>query len=132
VRGGTFNPKFSPGGLVDVEYLVQGLQMRHGDRDEQLRATNTRAAMAALAAAGILPPEDHERLREAQTFLRWLIDALRMVRGDARDLTIPAAGSEEFAYLARRMRYGSDLNRLKDEIARCSGSVQELSLRLLG
>lgn len=88
--------------------------------------------MAALTAAGILSPEDHERLRKAQTFLRWLIDAMRMVRGDARDLTIPPSGSEEFAYLARRMRYGTDLTRLQEELARYSGSVQELNLRLLG
>jgi glutamate-ammonia-ligase adenylyltransferase len=132
VRGGTFNPKFSPGGLVDVEYLVQGLQMRHGHRNERLRATNTREAMAALAAAGILSPGDHELLRKAQTFLRWLIEALRVVRGNAKDVTLPPSGSEEFSYLARRLRYGNDLTRLKEEVARCSGSVQELNLRLLG
>lgn len=132
VRGGTFNPKFSPGGLVDVEYLVQALQMRHGHRDERLRATNTREAMAALAAAGILSPGDHELLRKAQTFLRWLIEALRVVRGNAKDVTLPPSGSEEFSYLARRLRYGNDLTRLKEELARFSGSVQELNLRLLG
>jgi len=131
VRGGTFNPKFSPGGLVDLEYLVQGLQMRHGHRDEGLRKTNTREAMAALAAAGILSPGDHERLRKAQTFLRWLIEALRVVRGNAKDVTVPPFGSEGFAYLARRLRYGSDLGQLREEMARYSGSVQELSLRLL-
>jgi glutamate-ammonia-ligase adenylyltransferase len=131
VRGGTFNPKFSPGGLVDVEYLVQGLQIRHGHRDDRLRSPNTREAMAALAEAGILSAGDHERLRKAQTFLRWLIEALRVVRGNARDLTIPPPGSEEFAYLARRLRYGSDLGQLRDEILRYSAGVQELSRRLL-
>ena len=30
VTGGTFNLKYSPGGLVDIEYLVQGLQITHG------------------------------------------------------------------------------------------------------
>ncbi len=30
VTGGTFNAKYSPGGLVDVEYLIQGLQINHG------------------------------------------------------------------------------------------------------
>ncbi len=30
VTGGTFNAKFSPGGLVDIEYLIQGLQINHG------------------------------------------------------------------------------------------------------
>lgn len=131
VRGGTFNPKFSPGGLVDVEYLVQALQLRHGHREERLRRANTREAMAALAAAGILSGDDHDRLRRAQTFLRWLIEALRVVRGNARDLTIPPFGSEEFAYLARRLRYGSDLGQLREEMLRHSTGVQELSRRLL-
>ncbi len=131
VRGGTFNPKFSPGGLVDVEYLVQALQLRHGHRDESFRAPNTREAMAALAAAGILSEGDHDRLRKAQTFLRWLIEALRVVRGNARDLTIPPFGSDEFAYLARRLRYGDDLDRLQEEILRHSAGVQEAGRRLL-
>jgi glutamate-ammonia-ligase adenylyltransferase len=132
VTGGTFNAKFSPGGLVDVEYIVQGLQITHGYRDPNLRLTNTRETMAALAAAGILSPDDYTRLRKAHTFLRWLIDALRVVRGNAKDLTVPPAGSEEFAFLARRLRYGSDLAQLHDDLTHHTTCVQELSARLLG
>ncbi len=132
VTGGTFNAKYSPGGLVDLEYLVQGLQITHGYANPGLRLTNTREAIAALAAAGILAPDDHARLRKAYTFLRWLIDSLRVVRGNAKDLTIPPAGSEEFAFLARRLRYGSDVAQLRDELTRYTSWVQELSGRLLG
>jgi len=131
VTGGTFNAKFSPGGLVDVEYLVQGLQITHGCRDLSLRLTNLRKAMAALGDAGILSPDDYTRLRKAHTFLRWLIDGLRMVRGNARDLTVPPADSEAFAFLARRLRYGNDVGQLRDDLARHTASVQELSARLL-
>jgi len=42
----------SPGGLVDIEYLIQGLQINHGAQDPALRLTNIRAAMSALHAAG--------------------------------------------------------------------------------
>ncbi len=132
VTGGTFNAKYSPGGLVDLEYLVQGLQITHGHCAPGLRLTNTREAMAALAAAGILSPDDHTRLRKAHTFLRWLIDALRVVRGNTQDLTVPPADSEEFAFLARRLRYGSDVAQLREELVRYTASVQELSARLLG
>jgi glutamate-ammonia-ligase adenylyltransferase len=132
VTGGTFNAKFSPGGLVDVEYLVQALQITYGHRDPSLRQTNIREAMAALAAAGILSSEDYARLRRAHTFLRWLIDALRMVRGNARDLTVPPAGSEGFAFLARRLRYGNDVARLREDLERHTTAVQELNARLLG
>jgi glutamate-ammonia-ligase adenylyltransferase len=132
VAGGTFNAKFSPGGLVDLEYLVQGLQITHGHANPALRLTNIREAMAALAEAGILSEEDYARLRKAHTFLRWLIDGLRMVRGNARDLTVPPADSEEFAFLARRLRYGNDTDRLREELTRYAGDVQELNARLLG
>jgi glutamate-ammonia-ligase adenylyltransferase len=132
VTGGTFNAKFSPGGLVDVEYLVQGLQITHGYDDPALRLTNIREAMAALANAGILSPDDYAQLRKAHTFLRWLIDGLRMVRGNAKDVTVPPADSEEFAFLARRLRYGGDVARLRDELTRYTSSAQELNVRLLG
>jgi glutamate-ammonia-ligase adenylyltransferase len=131
VTGGTFNPKFSPGGLVDAEYLVQGLQITHGHRDPGLRVTNTRDAMAALADAGILSPEDYTSLRKAHTFLRWLIDGLRMVRGNAEDLAVPPADSEAFAFLARRLLYGNDVAELRADLDRHSSAVQTLSARLL-
>jgi glutamate-ammonia-ligase adenylyltransferase len=131
VTGGTFNAKFSPGGLVDVEYLVQGLQITHGHDNPTLRLTNIRQAMAALAEAGVLEEEDYAQLRKAHTFLRWLIDGLRMVRGNAKDLTVPPYDSEAFAFLARRLRYGNDTQKLRDELTQYTSSVQELSTKLL-
>ena len=44
-------------------------------------------------------------LRAAYLFLRNLIDALRIVRGDASDLTLPEGDSDEFKSLARRLGY---------------------------
>ena len=132
VTGGTFNAKFSLGGLVDLEYLVQGLQITHGHRDLSLRLTNIREEMAALAHAGILSPDDYTRLRRAHTFLRWLIDGLRMVRGNGKDLTVPPADSEAFAFLARRLRYGNDVAQLQSDLTSHTSSVQELSTQLLG
>ena len=130
VSGGTFNLKYSQGGLVDVEYLVQGLQITHGRDLPELRQTNTREAMAALAQAGILSAEDYTRLRKAHTFLRWLIDSLRVVRGNAKDVTVPAENSEEYAYLARRMRF-DDPAMLRAELTRYTEDVREINTRLL-
>lgn len=132
VTGGTFNAKYSPGGLVDVEYLVQGLQIQNGATHPELRTTNIRQALAALAETGILAEEDYSRLRKAHTFLRWLIDALRVVRGHAKDTTIPPYDSEEFAFLARRLLYGADVERLKDDLQRYAAEVREMNSRLLG
>ena len=131
VTPGTINAKFSPGCLVDVEYLVQGLQITYGPQYPSVRQPNTREAMAALNFAGALEHADYQRLREAHTFLRRVINGLRMVRGHAKDLTVPNEGSEEFAFLARRMGYSDDPARLRDDLTHQTVTVQELSARLL-
>jgi glutamate-ammonia-ligase adenylyltransferase len=104
VRGGTLNAKYSPGALVDVEYLVQALQIVHGGKHLAVRTTSTLQAIAALEGAGGLTRHRARLLRSAYRFFRTLIDALRVVHGDARDLTVPAAGSDEFLRLTRRLR----------------------------
>ncbi|HSA99956.1 MAG TPA: hypothetical protein VLE49_04850, partial [Anaerolineales bacterium] len=131
VTGGTFNAKFSPGGLVDIEYLIQGLQINHGARNPVLRLTNLRAAMSALHKAGVLSDDDYNRLRKAYTFLRWLIDSLRVVRGNSKDVTMPSFDSDEFIFLSRRLRYEGDTKHLRDELARYVADVQEINNRLL-
>ncbi len=130
VTGGTLNIKFSPGGLVDLEYLVQGLQITHGHRDPALRSPNTRQALAALAAAGIVRADDHRTLNGAYLCLRLVINAMRMVRGNAKDLTVPREDSEEFAFLARRAGYESTAL-LHEDLIRHMAAVRELAQRLL-
>ncbi len=132
VTPGTFNAKYSLGGLVDVEYTVQGLQMRHGATNPALRLTNTRAAITALATHGVVSAENALRLREAHLFLQQLINALRVVRGNSKDLTVPAEGTEEFAFLARRLAYGHDPGRLAAALNDHTAWVQRLAERLLG
>jgi glutamate-ammonia-ligase adenylyltransferase len=131
VTGGTFNAKFSPGGLVDIEYLIQGLQINHGAQNPSLRLTNLRDAMSALHGAGILSNDDYTRLRKAHTFMRWLVDSLRVVRGNSKDVTMPSYGSDEFIFLARRLRY-EDAEHLRNDLTRFVADVQEINSRLLG
>jgi glutamate-ammonia-ligase adenylyltransferase len=131
VSAGKFNAKYSPGGLVDIEYLIQGLQITHGAADPDLRLTNIREAMAALNEAGIVNDDDYAKLRKAHTFLRWLIDSMRVVRGNSKDVTVPPYGSEEFAFLARRLRYGNDIERLRDDQVQYQSEVIEINRRLL-
>jgi glutamate-ammonia-ligase adenylyltransferase len=57
---------------------------------------------------------------------------LRIVRGNARDLTLPPLESEEFAFLARRLGYEDQLARLRSDLDRHVADVLELSQRLLG
>jgi glutamate-ammonia-ligase adenylyltransferase len=117
VKPGRVNAKYSPGALVDVEYIVQAYQMTHGWRDPALRSPNTLEALAALGEAGWMAAAPAAVLREGYRFFRALTDALRVVHGHARDLTLPPFPSDAFALLARRLR-SRDPALLHDEIRR--------------
>jgi glutamate-ammonia-ligase adenylyltransferase len=103
VPPGRFNVKYSPGALVEVEYTVQYLQIEHGRAEPRLRTPSTLEGLDRLREAGLLRSDERDRLRAAYVFWRAVADALRMVRGNARDLLLPDGGSEEMRFLARRM-----------------------------
>ncbi|MFQ5522778.1 MAG: bifunctional [glutamine synthetase] adenylyltransferase/[glutamine synthetase]-adenylyl-L-tyrosine phosphorylase [Acidimicrobiia bacterium] len=63
-----YHLKLGPGGLTDVEFVTQLLQLTHGGRDPSLRATPTLEALDRLLEAGILEERDHRALREAYEF----------------------------------------------------------------
>lgn len=132
VTPGTINAKHSPGGLVDIEYLVQGLQITYGADIPALRQTNTREAMTALAEANILSTGAYMQLRQAHIFIRRVINALRMVHGNAKDLTIPPPESEDYAFLARRLNYEADPNKFNHDLTHHTRVVQDINSQLLG
>jgi glutamate-ammonia-ligase adenylyltransferase len=104
-KGGRLNAKFSPGGLVDLEYGVQVLQVMHGKDLPQLRTPRIHEALRALADAGVFSAEEASALIKAYDFLRQVINSMRMLRGSAKDLFLPPTESDEFIHLARRMGY---------------------------
>ncbi|HUG08882.1 MAG TPA: bifunctional [glutamine synthetase] adenylyltransferase/[glutamine synthetase]-adenylyl-L-tyrosine phosphorylase [Acidimicrobiia bacterium] len=63
-----FHLKLGPGGLSDVEFLVQLLQLRHGGRIPELRVPGTFPALRALREAGILTSGDFNALHDAYLF----------------------------------------------------------------
>lgn len=130
VKGGTINAKLGDGGLVDCEYLIQSMQITYGHRNPGLRTTNTLEGIDSLKELGLISPDDYVKLRNAYIFLRRLIDALRMVRGNAKDLTVPPQDQEEFEFLARRLGYGSHTEKLQTEISMTMDRVRDFS-RLL-
>jgi glutamate-ammonia-ligase adenylyltransferase len=81
------------------------LQIASGADNEELRTPFIRKALKQLQAAGMLEAEQADRLVEAYEFLRRLINSLRMLRGSALDLFLPASEADEFLHLARRMGY---------------------------
>ena len=75
---GRIHLKFGVGGLVDIEFLAQVLQLAHGARHGTLRTPSTRLAHARLGALGLLPEATVQRLLEAHAFLRRLLRSLRL------------------------------------------------------
>ncbi|MFJ2903431.1 bifunctional [glutamine synthetase] adenylyltransferase/[glutamine synthetase]-adenylyl-L-tyrosine phosphorylase [Streptomyces sp. NPDC087212] len=96
--------KLGPGGLSDVEWTVQLMQLRHGWAEPGLRTTRTREALAAACAAGLLRTEDAETLDEAWVLATRVRNAVMLVRGRAGD-TFPAGG-RELAAVGRYLGYG--------------------------
>ena len=109
VPAGRFHVKYSTGALVEVEYAAQYLQLEHGRERPRLRTPATLEALDRLGEADLLGPAERAALRAAYLFWRRVADALRMVRGHARDLLLPEPDSEELRFLARRLGYtGAD------------------------
>jgi [glutamine synthetase] adenylyltransferase / [glutamine synthetase]-adenylyl-L-tyrosine phosphorylase len=72
--------KLGRGGLRDVEFAVQLLQLVHGRSDEALRSPTTMAALEALGAGGYVGRVDAARLAESYRFLRTLEHRLQLQR----------------------------------------------------
>ncbi|NQT17118.1 MAG: bifunctional [glutamate--ammonia ligase]-adenylyl-L-tyrosine phosphorylase/[glutamate--ammonia-ligase] adenylyltransferase [Planctomycetes bacterium] len=79
------NLKRGAGGIVDIEFLVQMLQLKHGRRSPEVRVANTLRALDALHEAGHLVDEDFEQLTASYRFLRTLEGRLRLMNFTARD-----------------------------------------------
>lgn len=99
-RGGRRDLKTGRGGLLDVEFAVQWLQMRHG-RDLSLRTPDTLQALAALERGGYLAREAYKLLREGYRFLRRLEQRIHVRIGTSSTTLDP--NSSEIEQLARRM-----------------------------
>ncbi len=80
--------KLGPGGLRDIEFAVQLLQLVHGRTDETLRAAATLDALAALARGGYVGREDAASLADAYRFLR-SVEHLLQLRQLRRTHTLP-------------------------------------------
>ncbi|WNE96167.1 bifunctional [glutamine synthetase] adenylyltransferase/[glutamine synthetase]-adenylyl-L-tyrosine phosphorylase [Streptomyces luomodiensis] len=100
----TTHTKLGRGGLSDVEWTVQLLQMRHGWAEPGLRTTRTRQALAAAHAAGLISTEDAQTLDEAWVLASRVRNAVMLVRGRPGD-TFPT-DVRELAAVGRYLGYG--------------------------
>jgi [glutamine synthetase] adenylyltransferase / [glutamine synthetase]-adenylyl-L-tyrosine phosphorylase len=95
--------KLGSGGLRDVEFAVQLLQLVHGRADLKLRSSNTMVALDELAAGGYVGRDDAARLAAAYRFLRTVEHRLQLQQ--LRRTHLLPTTDEGFRWLARAMGF---------------------------
>ena len=103
VRHGERQVKLGPGGIRDIEFAVQLLQLVHGRADRSLRVTGTLPALRALEAGGYVADEDAATFSRAYRQLRTVEHRLQLAH-ERRTHTIPAAEDRQ-EWLARSLGY---------------------------
>ena len=105
-RGGRsdgFNVKIDAGGIRDVEFIAQALQLLHGGRILQIRGRSTQASLTNLLDVGLLSSDDAGRLIEAYLYLRRVENRIQM-EDERQQHLVPGAG-DALTRLARSMGF---------------------------
>ena len=77
--------KLGPGGLSDIEFALQLLQLQHGHEHAELRATNTSATLDAARSVGLIDKDTAEVFAEGYEFLTRLRNRYFLLMGQPRD-----------------------------------------------
>jgi glutamate-ammonia-ligase adenylyltransferase len=109
---GRFHVKFGRGGLVDVEFITQAIQMTHGAQHPGLRRANTIQVIRAIKGAGLLPPSECDALERHYRFLRRVSAGLRLFGARPSDTLEPAGPLP--TKLAKTLDYPSRKEFLED------------------
>ncbi len=121
-KDGSYNIKTGRGGMVDVEFAVQYLQLREGFRSPELRTPSTIVALKEISTLGLLPAESAQTLLSGYKFLRKLENRLRIIHDySVNDLS----GTKIYLNkLARRLGYDP---KLKSPGAALIGDYEEMT-----
>lgn len=127
--------KLGTGGLRDVEFAVQLLQLVHGRNDESLHVASTVNALAALGDGGYIGRDDAANMTASYEFLRLLKHRLQLQRLKRTHMLPEADDEESMRWLARAAHMRPDgrhdaLGVLREELKRQSHRVSRLHAKL--
>ncbi len=111
------------GGIRDLEFMVQGLQLAHASRRPRLLVGNTMGALAALEAEGVLAAREAQEVRDDYTLLRRVEHALQVLNDQQRH-RLPTQPGELRALARRVLGPGSDENDLRVRLDECQSRVR--------
>jgi glutamate-ammonia-ligase adenylyltransferase len=124
-----FNVKLGSGGIREIEFIAQALQLAHGGRDEWLRYPHTLVSLARLADRGFITESELTGLSSAYEFLRRTEHILQMEHG-LQTHTIPADG-ERRRLIARRVEFAGGGN-FERGLKAHTGLVSQVFRRVFG
>lgn len=127
--------KLGTGGLRDVEFAVQLLQLVHGRNDDSLHVASTVDALAALGDGGYIGRDDSANMTASYEFLRLLEHRLQLQRLKRTHMLPEADDEEAMRWLARAAHMRPDgrhdaLGVLREELKRQSHRVSRLHAKL--
>ncbi|HET8583807.1 MAG TPA: bifunctional [glutamine synthetase] adenylyltransferase/[glutamine synthetase]-adenylyl-L-tyrosine phosphorylase, partial [Jatrophihabitans sp.] len=122
----TTHTKLGRGGLTDIEWTIQLLQLQHGHDVDGLRTTRTLAALDAARDVGLLTADQAAALDAAWRFATRVRNALMLVRDKAAD-QLPTQGGDLVA-VGRVLGYrpGSDPGQLVDDYRRAARRARRI------
>jgi [glutamine synthetase] adenylyltransferase / [glutamine synthetase]-adenylyl-L-tyrosine phosphorylase len=128
-NGGGYDVKLGRGGIREIEFIAQALQLAHGGRDRWLRSPHTLISLARLAEHGHLREVELARLSAAYEFLRRTEHIIQMENG-LQTHAVPN-DPERRELLARRMKFavGGDFER---DLIMHTSNVSATFLRVFG
>ena len=131
---GPWDVKAMPGGLVEVEFIAQALQLRHGADTPGVLSPTTREALARLGAAGLLPEEETAALVSADRLWREVIGVLRLTVGRTRDAVLPAPAAAALLRIAAPLLDPPpvDLEGLREQMLGTARTVRAIFERRVG
>jgi glutamate-ammonia-ligase adenylyltransferase len=101
---GGFNVKLGRGGIREIEFIAQALQLAFGGRDEWLRAAHTLISLGRLADRQLITERERTQLSDAYVFLRQLEHRLQMEHG-LQTHSVPDSPEARRLLVARRMNF---------------------------
>lgn len=125
--------KRGPGGIRDIEFTVQLLQLVHGSSDPELRSPTTLTILQEMAGAGYVDPDDADRLSDAYRFFRAVEHRLQLV--DEQQVHTLPTDHGALDRLARVLGYresprGSTSDQLLRDIRRHQAAVRSIHERI--
>ncbi|HYE14752.1 MAG TPA: hypothetical protein VD968_09960, partial [Pyrinomonadaceae bacterium] len=127
-----YNVKLGRGGIREIEFIAQALQLAYGGRDPWLQAPHTLISLGRLAERGLITERERGELSDAYAFLRTVEHRVQMEHG-LQTHTVPDEPSRR-ALLARRMHFAGEraLEEFDGALAYHTGNVGRAYRRVFG